>query len=171
MAKVIAALVILAFACVIRSPKFMPRFDPNKPLEIPISWDRKIEFGLATSRGIYINPDACSDWPKACEFVKWHERCHYLQGSLRESRASEDEADRCAVKRAEPAETMEYIAHLRGLIRQGFIEIGVHQSFPERVDTLLALLRERLPYNIRQVSFQGEPVANASKSRHKKVRR
>jgi hypothetical protein len=112
----------------------------SDPLDIPIIPDSGVEFGQAKHNSVHINPNACKDWPDACEWVKWHERGHIILGHTRhqESRGNEDAADRYANEHASSRALRAASEYYRSLHQNGQREIGPHASFLERSKLLYA---------------------------------
>lgn len=151
-----------------------PRTDPRT---IPITFDRSRSTrgsAFANYSGIYMDPGLCNDWPNACEWIKWHERCHYLylhdydlkcDGSLN----GENSADDYAVLHATAEQTREAVAWFRWLHRSGYREIGTHMQHLARADRIESLLNAKL--QTQTVSAESNKKrANSSINAHRKVR-
>jgi len=107
------------------------------PLSVPVVMDAKTGGCLhekteaCSDRVIHLDPVFCREWPKACEWIKWHERGHVTQG-FDGSRQGEDLADDYASRNALPEETRDAAKWFRSQHRRGFYEAGTHAHFLDR---------------------------------------
>ena len=82
----------------------------KRMIDIPMSERpcKNSEIACADGDGIHVDARRCERLGKACEWIKWHERCHIALGHIFEdgSIANEDAADACAAKHATREETL-----------------------------------------------------------------
>jgi len=143
------SIVITSFVSGTNAGPGAPSVFVSDPLKIPVISERVHDDAFAGSDGVHIDPGFCANWPRACEWVKWHERCHYLyfHGASRKCDGSldgENNADAYAVDNASADQTREAIRWFRSAIGNGRREIGNHLPIHDRANRIEALLKTKL---------------------------